>query len=325
MEYLTIPTTAIAPSRICLGAGGFGSSVPKDDAWALLDAFAALGGNFVDSAHVYAAWIPGGGGVSERTVGSWLTDRGMRDGFIVGTKGGHPDLKTMHISRLSPVDITQDLTESLERLGTDYIDIYWLHRDDPSIPVGEILGVLNEHLAAGRIRALGASNWTSERLREAAAYAKSHDLVGFCASQIGWSLARANAAAAGYAGMLYMDEATQRYHEESSLPVVAYSSQAGGFFSGKYSRPSATREGEQRQGIARLYFTDANFTRLKRATELATRHNCTPNQIAVAFLLSHSYPVYAIVGAHTLEQVKDSCGAAELRLTMEEMAYLDAL
>ncbi|MHB1357862.1 MAG: aldo/keto reductase [Anaerolineae bacterium] len=324
MRYQVLGRMPLSPSLVCLGGGPLGSAIPRESAFELLDAFAAAGGNWVDTAHVYAAWLPDGGGLSERTIGAWIKSRGVRQSFMVGTKGAHPLLSTMEISRLRPADITQDLNESLERLQSDYIDMYWLHRDDPSIPVGEILGILHEHLAAGRIRALGASNWTVARLQEASEYAARHHVVSFCASQIGWSLAQPNPVKSVYAGTLNMDISTMAYHLDSKLPVVAYSSQAGGFFGGKYSRASANDPVMAKSGIARNYFNDINFTRLERAQALATRLGQTSNAIAVAYLTNQPFAGFAITGCRTLEQVRDSCAAADVRLGPDDMAWLVA-
>jgi aryl-alcohol dehydrogenase-like predicted oxidoreductase len=323
MRYLTIPQTELEASVICLGTGGFGTNIPQDRAWELLDAFVEQGGNFVDTARVYGAWVPGGEGLSERTLAAWIKVRGGRAKLVLATKGGHPDLATMHVSRLSPAEITADLLGSLEALGTDYIDLYWLHRDDPAVPVGEILGVLNEHLAAGRIRAIGASNWVPERLAEAAGYARAHGLTGFCASQVGWSLAAANPGAIPVPGMLYMDAQAMTYHIRTGLPVVAYSSQAQGFFSGKYALRSGEQQKPPSETLARLYFSDENFGRLERVRALAARYGRSANEIALGYLLSQPFPVYPIVGCRTVEQVRASCAAWDVRLSAEEVAFLE--
>lgn len=323
MKYLTLPHSGLSVSTVCLGAGGFGSDIAREDSFTILDAFFERGGNFVDSAHVYAAWIPGGGGASERTIGAWMRERGVRKEFIVGTKGGHPDLETMNVSRLSPAEITQDLNESLERLGTDHIDLYWLHRDDPALPVGEILGVLNEHLASGLIRAIGASNWSIARIEEARQYGEAHGLKTFCASQIGWSLAEVNPELQGQMGMCYMDEATMLYHDASLLPVVAYSSQAMGFFSGKFGPNGEGMETPKGQGLAHYYGLEENFKRLGRAGELAARRGCTLNQVALAYLFSQRFAGCGIVGSRSVAQVIDSCGAGDLILSAGEVAFLE--
>ncbi len=320
MHYSPFAGVPLAPSVICLGTGGYGTNIPTEQAFALLDAFAEQGGNFLDTARIYGAWAPGGEGASEKTLGAWLKRTAARDRFVISTKGAHPDLATMHISRIGPADLAADIRASLDALQTDVIDIYWLHRDDPAVPVGEILAALNEHLAAGRVRAIGASNWSLARLVEANEYAREHGLTGFQANQIGWSLAAANTGTAPVAGMLYMDAATHAYHRQTGLPVLAYSSQATGFFSAKYRREQLAEPATTT--ASRLYFTPENFDRLDRATELARRHGITANQVNLAWLLGQPFPVYPIVGCRTVEQVRDSCAAADVMLTADEIASL---
>lgn len=320
MEYRVLGNTSIKASVICLGTHKFGTSIPRDQAFALMDELCACGGNFIDTAHVYAAWIPGGAGASERTIAAWLKSRGLRNEFIVATKGGCPEARRN--SRISPRDIAKDLTESLERLEIDSVDLYWLHRDDPEVPVAVILGVLNEHLGAGRIGAIGASNWTPQRLEEANAYARRNGLVGFRASQVGWSLAGINLGAVGDPTTLYMNESMWAYHEATKMPVVAYSSQANGFFGGTYDAYIGTDRLPKDTRVAELYFSPDNFDRLQRAKQLAQHYGCSANQVALAYLLSQPFPVYPIVGCRTVEQVRDSCGASDLRLTSEEVDFL---
>lgn len=322
MRYRNLDGMPLAPSLVCLGGGPLGSAISVDDSFKLLDTLVECGGNWVDTAHVYAAWLPDGGGLSERAIGAWLKARGVRKSFMVGTKGAHPDLKTMSISRLRPQDITQDLFESLERLGSDYVDIYWLHRDDPAVPVGEIISCLNEHRAAGRIYALGASNWTVERITEANDFAARNQLAGFCASQIAWSLAERNYVKPAYAGMLAMDAETLQFHRQSGLPAVAYSSQAGGLFN-KITAASEHDPEMANTGMAKHYFNPVTFRRAERARELAARYGCDANTIAVAYLLNQSFAGYAITGCRTVAQVRSSCSAADLILSVEEVAWLE--
>ncbi len=313
MDRVDLPNSPLNLSLICLGCGPFGTGIPREDAWKLLDAFVECGGDFVDTAHIYQAWLPGGAGASERTIGSWMSRNGIRDKIRVGTKGGHPHLDTMDVSRLSPEEIERDLTESLARLRTDYIDLYWLHRDDSSIPVGEIMDMLDVHLSAGRIRAIGASNWTPQRLREANNYAKQKGIPGFCASQIAWSLAQLKKDPNAPADTLDMDEETYAFHEETGMPVIPFSSQARGFFSGNYRKGMALETPRARQ-VANLYFSDENFKRLERVSELAKETARTPNQIALTWLRSHNFPVIPIAGCRTIEQIKDTCAAGSGRL-----------
>ena len=173
MRTLTIPNTDLKVSALCLGAGGLGTRVSPKDSLRLLDEFVQQGGNFLDTAHIYAAWVPGGEGVSERVIGHWLRTRRIREDIIVGTKGGHPHLYSMDVPRLSPAEIAQDLQESLERLHVDTIDLYWLHRDDPNRPVAELIETLTEAVRQNKIRYFGFSNWTVGRMRAALDYARA--------------------------------------------------------------------------------------------------------------------------------------------------------
>lgn len=321
MRRQRLAGTELEPSVLCLGTGSFGSAIPRDTAFAILDAFAERGGTSLDTAHVYAAWVPGGAGASELTLGAWMRDRGVRQSMVVGTKGGHPDVAAMHVPRLTPAEIRRDLDESLERLQTETVDLYWLHRDDPSVPVAEILDVLNAAVAAGQVRALGASNWSVGRLEGAAACARRQGWRGFCASQVGWSFADIVPEFNGQNGMLYMDAASLRFHQRTQLPVAAYSSQAHGFFSGKYRREDALGA-PLPAGVLRGYGTPANFDRLERAQALAARHGSTANAVALAWLLAQPFPVFPIVGPRTMAQLVDSCAATELTLAPAELAFL---
>ena len=162
MRTFNLAGVAVAPSVVCLGVPMHGTEIRQDESFRLLDLFFELGGTFFDTAHVYASWLPTGTGASERALGNWIVSRGLRDKVVIGTKGAHPPLANMAQHRVSPTDIGSDINDSLERLQTSVIDLYWLHRDAPDVPVSEILGALNDEIGKGRIRAIGASNcWPS--------------------------------------------------------------------------------------------------------------------------------------------------------------------
>ena len=201
-----------------------------EKSFALMDAAFELGCTTLDTAHVYA------GGDSERAIGRWMEERGNRDKVIVLSKGAHPNADR---KRVTPFDITADLHDSLTRLRADYIDIYMLHRDDPGVPVGPIVECLNEHLQAGRIRAMGGSNWRHERIQEANDYAEAHGLVPFAASSPNFGLAEQveDPWGPGCVSLSGPDEAEARkWYQESQMPVFAYSSLGRGFFSGRITR-----------------------------------------------------------------------------------------
>lgn len=306
---------------MCLGVAEHGSAISPDDSLAMLDAFAEAGGSFVDTAHIYASWLPNGEGQSERTLGRWLQSRRPQN-FIVATKGAHPDLATMEVSRLAPQDIERDLSESLERLQLNSVGLYWLHRDDPDVPVGEIMQALSEHVRAGLVEAIGASNWSPSRIEAANAYAREHGLPQFCASQIGWSLAQTNDAARGAGNTLQMDDETLSWHRRTNFAAIAYSSQANGFFA--HALASSPEEATPKQrSLARSYLSPRNKLRHERAAQLARELGRTPNEIALAWVWSQSFPSVAIIGPRSLEQLQSSLRAADLKLSPKQAAWLE--
>lgn len=321
MRLIAIPGTDLELSVFGLGTALFGSATNANTAGAVMDAFLEAGGNWLDTAHVYAAWLPDGTGASERTIGAWLRDRGLRDSLRVSTKGCTLDLRTGEPPTFTSAQIQRELHESLERLQTDRIDLYWLHRDNPALPVEVILGAFQDHLGSGLIRHLGASNWTAPRLAAAAAAAARQGWRGFCASQIGWSLALTAETGRPDPTMLYMDPATYAYHVRSGLPVVAYSAQARGFFAGKGARLRDNPDCGSSDDLA-MYAQPENLRRLARAEGLAQRRRASANQIALGYVTSHPFPSLALIGPRTVAQVQDSCGAAGLRLRPEEVEAL---
>ncbi|MCA1682645.1 MAG: aldo/keto reductase [Actinobacteria bacterium] len=247
-------------------------------------------------------------GGSERVLGRWLRDSGRRDDVAVLTKGAHPDADRR---RVTPADISTDLLESLDVLGAGPIEIYMLHRDDPSRPVGPLVEVLNEHRRAGRIRAFGGSNWTTRRLEEANDYARAHGLEPFSCSSPGLSLARQNEPP--WPDCVAADDGRSRaWYEWTKMPVFAWSSQAGGFFAGARA-----------PDVARVYGSEPNLERLRRAAELGERIDCTANEVALAWVLGQPFPTHAIIGPRTVDELRRSVGALEIELTDEERLWLD--
>lgn len=312
-----------AASRICLGTGSFGAGISEDDSFAVLDAYAQAGGNFLDTAHIYAAWVEGGWGASERTIGKWLAMRGNRGRMIIATKGGHPPLDALDQGRCSREALHRDLSESLERLGVDFVDLYWLHRDDPGRPVEEIVDILAELAAEGHIGAYGASNWTRPRIEAANRYAQTRGAAPFVASQPGWSLAERPAHSIPVPGMRYLDEEERRWHEETQFPVVAYTSQAQGYFSeSNVAWARSGFPGDPPHG--REYDSPDNRRRLQAAAELARQKACTAVQIALAYILSQPFPAYAIVGTSKAERIPEIMEAEGITLSETRRAYLRA-
>lgn len=310
MRFGAIPGVTKPVSRIVFGCGGLRLD-NREKTHTLLDAFHQAGGTALDTAFNY-----GRNGASERAVGQWIAERGVRSDVVIITKGAHHDAEWR--PRVRPEVITQELTTSLERLGTDYVDLYLLHRDDPQAPVGPIIDCLNEHLVAGRIRAFGGSNWTPRRIEEANAYAAAHGLHGMVASSPNLALAVAkDPPHMGHATVSGDAEALQWY-ERTRFPLFAWSAQAQGFFSerGNPDNPEARTH-------FRRYDDPRNWERWRRVHELASKRGRTPTQIALAWVLDLPLEVYAVVGPGTVPHLEDTLAAQDASLTPAEIAWLD--
>jgi Predicted oxidoreductases (related to aryl-alcohol dehydrogenases) len=249
---LRINNTELDVSPLCLGTVGYGTAVGDDDARRQMDVFLDGGGNFIDTAHVYGDWGGRGPGLSERVIGDWLAETGRRRQVVLVTKGAHPKLDAMTVSRLDGDSIRSDIQASLSCLRTDYIDLYFLHRDDPAIPAEEILGTLEQAHARGDIRYYGCSNWSLKRLEEAQRAAAKAGLKGFVCNQLMWSLADINYNALHDETMVPMEQHTYAYHQTNRLSAMAYTSIAKGYFTRRESG------GELPSSVADLYENDSN-------------------------------------------------------------------
>lgn len=316
MKYTTIPGTDLTISQAGLGSTSFGTGIPVEVCHAQLDAFFDHGGTFIDTARVYASWLPGGANASEQTIGAWLKKTGLRDRVVISTKGAHPERSTMHIHRLSHEEITSDLEESLHHLRTDVIDIYWLHRDDVTVPVSDILGTLNEHVQAGKIRYLGASNWSVERIQQANDYAKANGLAGFVANQPMWSLAEPNRDNMPDPTWEILDADGLAYHRKTGMALVAYTSQAKGYF-------TKLAENRVKDSDSQWYDNPTNAARFERIQALAHKYNVSITAITLAYITSQSFPTAAIIGPRTVAQLEDSLRHIDLTLTPEDVAWLE--
>lgn len=319
LTKVTLANTDLKVSQLCYGTNMLGTAVEQGRANEILDTFVELGGNFLDTARSYGDWIPDApAGASERAIGAWLKGKNRSD-IIVATKGCFMDMRAGDWrNRVTPADLQQDLSESLDHLGVDYIDLYWLHADNPEAPVQPIIDALIDHQKAGRIRHFGASNWTPQRIREANAYAASIGHKGFVACQPFWGLAlpnRENAAQQGY--VHYYEDGFQSLHAEG-LPVIPYSAQSGGYF----TKRDAGGLDAVPEGLRARHDNPGNEARLKAAQELAKKHGVTINEVVIAYLTSQPNQTIPIFGASRPEQVRETAKAAALKLNADELKQL---
>lgn len=319
MHTINLIHSDLSPSVLCLGGVPLGSALDSSTSFALLDAFIARGGNFIDTAKVYADWLPGERSASEKTIGRWLRQRRNRAQVIVATKGAHPELAAMHTPRVTPKCIVADLEQSLRNLQTDCIDLYWLHRDDPTRPVEEIIDTLHAQATAGKIRAYGCSNWRAARVAAAQSYARSRGWPGFVANQMLWSLAAVNAQTLPDPTMVSMDDALYSLHRQTGLAAIPYASQANGYF----QRLAAGALDAMPASSRRLYDTPVNRARYARIQRLAADSSLTVTAIVLGYLRGQPFPTIPIIGCRTLAQLEDSCRAADVVLSAEQITFLD--
>ncbi len=317
MQYGNVPGVTKPIARLVQGTVMISTS-KLDESFALLDGVLELGGTTFDTAHGY------GNGDVERTMGRWMKARGNRDQVVILGKGAHHNQDRQ---RVTPYDITADLHDSLARMQTDYIDLYVLHRDDPSQPVGPIIETLNEHKAAGKIHAFGGSNWSTARLQEANAYAQAHGLTPFVVSSPNFSLAVQRKAPWPNCVSISGPEAAEEraWYADHNTPLFTWSSLAGGFFSGRFNRDNLDSFDTYLDKLCvECYCTESNFQRLDRVRELADERGLTIPQVATAYVMSYPLNIFPLVGCNTAQEFKANLEASEMRLTPAEIAWLEA-
>lgn len=313
--YRNIPYVKKPVSRILFGSAfaPFDSGEGNDE---LLDAMVELGINAIDLARVY--------GNAERNIGRWMAKRGNRDKLVLLTKGAHPS--PAWEKRVTEKDILADFQRSCEELQTDYIDIYILHRDDPEVEVAVAVETLNALHADGKIGAFGGSNWSHRRIAEANVYAQSHGLVPFTVSSPHFSLAEQIADIWGD-GLTITGSANAEardWYQQNQMSVVAHSSMARGFLSGKLKSTGRERAAEILDHFAvKGFCSEENFRRLERCEQLAAEKNCTVAQIGLAWLFGQKINTFAVISTSRPERMQQNIDALRLTLSQEELDWLD--
>ncbi|MDC3418348.1 aldo/keto reductase [Aquibacillus salsiterrae] len=306
MQKIRVNTIEKSISNLVMGSDYFKPDI-MEKVTEVLNNYIEIGGNTIDTAYVYS------GGKSEEAIGIWMEENKRRDDVIILTKGGHPNHEGPQINKKA---IDRELSISLERLRTNYVELYALHRDDPDVPVGEILEILNAHVEAGRIGAFGGSNWSIERLQEANDYAEKNGLVGFSFNSPNLSLAKAQEPY--WAGCVSVDDSILAWHERNKMPLFSWSSQARGFFTGRF-----TPEDRSNEDLVRVFYNDENWERYRRAEQLAKEKGVETIQISLAYVLNQSFPTGAIIGPQNHNEMISCRKAADITLTDEEIKWLD--
>jgi predicted dehydrogenase/aryl-alcohol dehydrogenase-like predicted oxidoreductase len=292
-------------SRLIMGVDNQGQ-MPQMSVMA--DDYFARGGNAFDTAYIYSGGHNSPG--CERLLGQWVKSRGVREQVVIIEKGAHTP-------KCNPDDLTRQLLVSLDRLGMDYVDVYMLHRDNPQVPVGEFIDVLNEHHKAGRIRLFGGSNWSTGRIDEANAYARGKGLKGMSVLSNNFSLARMIDPI--WTGCVSASDPQSRdWLEKSKIPLLPWSSQSQGFFTDR-SAPNRKEDAN----FVRAWYSDDNFARKDRAIKLAGQLKVDPTAIALAYVLHQPFDVFPLIGPRTLDETRGSMAALEIKLTNQQVRWLN--
>ncbi|MFD3453940.1 aldo/keto reductase [Streptomyces sp. NPDC058691] len=302
-----IGTSDLDVLPLSLGGNVFGWTADEETSFAVLDAYTAAGGNFVDTADTYSSWVPGhSGGESEFLIGSWLSKRGRRDDIVVATKvGSHPDFKG-----LKAATIKAAAEESLRRLGTDHIDLYYTHFDDVETPVEEIIGAMDALVREGKVRYIAASNISPERLTASLEFSDREGLAKYVALQQHYNLVERE-----YEGPL---REVVRAHGLASVP---YFGLARGFLTGKY-RPGVVVDSPRAGGAGAYLESESGPRVLAALDEVAAAHGAEQASVALAWLRSRPTVVAPIASARTPEQLPALLASMELELTAQELELL---
>ena len=310
MHKRPLGKSSLSVAPLAFGGNVFGWSVDEKRSFELLDAFVDAGGNLIDTADVYSAWVPGNrGGESETIIGNWLKQSGKRDQVVLATKvakwAEHPGL--------SPANIHQAVDGSLKRLQTDHIDLYQAHEDDASVPLAETLGAFARLIESGKVRVIGASNYGAARFADALAVSKQHNLPRYESLQPEYNLVSRDS---------YEKELEPLIRAEN-IGVISYYALASGFLSGKYRSEADLARSSARGGSVKKYLNPRGLQVLAALDAIAAAHHATPAQVALAWLIARPGITAPIASATSVEQLHELLGATSLQLSPDEIAQLD--
>lgn len=314
MLYRSLGRTGLKVSALCLGTMQFGWSADEQASFAVMDAFVAAGGNFLDSADIYSNWQPGhAGGESEAIIGRWVQARKNRPDVVIATKGRGRMWQGPNGEGLSRAHLIKACDDSLRRLQTDYIDLYQTHWFDAETPIEETLETLTDLRRAGKIRYIGCSNIPAWRLTEATWVSELRSLARYDSLQPHYNLAYRREFEADLA------EVCAQY----DIGVIPYSSLAGGFLTGKYRRDQQTPESNRAASVEKRYFNEQGWRVLDALLAVAEECDAAPSSVALAWLLTRPTLTAPIIGANTPDQLQPSLAAIEVTLNDDQIKRLD--
>jgi aryl-alcohol dehydrogenase-like predicted oxidoreductase len=310
MQLRPLGKSPLSVAPLAFGGNVFGWSADEKRSFELLDAFVGAGFNLIDTADVYSAWVPGNrGGESETIIGRWLKRSGKRDQVVLATKVA----KWVEHRGLSPVNIQRAVEGSLQRLQTDHIDLYQAHEDDASVPLQETLGAFGRLIEQGKVRAIGASNYSADRFAEALAASKQHGLPCYESLQPEYNLVNRK----GY------EQALEPLIRSENIGVINYYALASGFLSGKYRSAADLSKSAARGGAVQKYLNPHGLGILAALDRVAATHGATVAQVALAWLIARPGLTAPIASATSVEQLHELLGAVALNLSHDDIAQLD--
>lgn len=304
MKKIRIPGTELELSPLGMGCENAGLKWEGKDAEYLFDAFLDIGGNVYDTARVYSDWIPPETGRSERVLGEWIAAGKKRDQMVLITKGGHPDITGLrpdiHKSRMSEEDMRHDLELSLKTLRTDYIDLYFYHRDDKTIPVETLIETMQQFVKEGKIRYYACSNWSSDRIREADTYCRKQGYRSFAANQVLYNLGSQFMKPLADDTLAYMDEEMKEYHR-GNPPNLAmpYMGICNGFFHNFVEKGAHAVEESP-------YYTEGNIRLANQVKILMEKYNATVMQVVLGFFTCQDFQCLPLYGPRNVENLKEA-------------------
>lgn len=311
MKKNSLGSSGIEVPPFAFGGNVFGWTIDENTSFQILDALMDAGLNFIDTADVYSKWAPGNkGGESETIIGNWIKKSGNRDKVIIATKVG---MEMAHDKKgLSKTWIKQAVEDSLKRLQTDYIDLYQSHKDDADTPMEETLAAFNDLVQEGKVRAIGTSNMTAQRLLVALKTSKEHGFPSYQTLQPLYNL---------YDRKDFEKE-LEPLCQEHNIGVISYSSLASGFLTGKYRSEADFNKSKRGQGMGK-YLNDRGFKILKALDEVSTDLNTTPAAVSLAWLINRPGITAPIASATSVAQLQDTIKALDLNLDTEAIHQLN--